>query len=271
MSIISIIKTGTFWKHFISASVLGFGLLYLGFALLELYTRHGEEVEVLDFKGIYIKDLPAFIEGHALKYEIVDSVYSSKVARGTVVDQNPYPGAKVKEDRVIYLTVNALLSRKVKVPNLIDLSLKQATSLLETYGLQVGMLRYVDGLPPVMEMLHKGKPLKEGDLIDEGSKVDLVLGRGTEGGLIPVPSLLGFTLTEARRILSENRLNLGEVSNDESKPDTLIARIWKQNPEPGTVDGLYEGASVNIWLTESETLLQDIELKTGNDDAEGDF
>ena len=240
--------------------------------MLDWYTRHGEEAEVPDFKGVYIKDLPAFIDGHPINYEIVDSVYSNKVAKGTVVEQNPYPGAKVKEDRVVYLTVNALLSRKVKIPNLIDLSLKQATSLLETYGLQVGALRYVVGLPPVMEMQFKGKKLKEGDLIDEGSKIDLVLGRGTEGGLIPIPSLLGFTITEVRSILAESRLNMGAITKDETLTDTLKARVWKQNPEPGMSEGLYEGAFISIWLTESETLLQDvIEPQTENEDEDGDF
>lgn len=268
MSLFSIVSTGKFWKHLLLASVAGFALLYGGFLLIDMYTQHGEEVEVPNFKGIYLKDLNTFVDGHSINYEIVDSVYSSKVAKGTVVDQNPIPGSKVKNGRVVYLTVNATLSRKVKMPNLIDLSLKQATSLLETYGLQVGMLRYVEGLPPVMEMHYKGRPIKEGQLIDEGSKIDLVLGKGSDGGLIPIPSLLGMSLTDARRILSETRLNLGSVSNDEENLDTLNAKVWKQNPEPGAAEGLYEGAHISIWLTESETLLQDANSTSGNDDED---
>ncbi|MEZ5174318.1 MAG: PASTA domain-containing protein [Bacteroidia bacterium] len=268
MSLISIISTGKFWKHLLLASVAGFALLYGGFLLIDMYTQHGEEVEVPDFKGIYIQDLNTFVDGHSINYEIVDSVYSSKVAKGTVVDQNPVPGAKVKNGRVVYLTVNAMLSRKVKMPNLIDLSLKQATSLLETYGLQVGMLRYVEGLPPVMEMHYKGKPVKEGQMIDEGSKIDLVLGKGSDGGLIPIPSLLGMSLTDARRTITENRLNLGNVNMDVEGLDTLKAKVWKQNPGTGSGEGLYEGAVMSIWLTESETLLQDANSTSGNDDED---
>jgi beta-lactam-binding protein with PASTA domain len=271
MNFISILKTATFWKHLLIASFAGFALLYGGFLLLDLYTRHGEEVEVPDFKGIYLKDLNTFVDGHSVTYEIVDSVYSTKVARGTVVDQNPVPGAKVKSGRPVYLTVNAMLSRKVKMPDLIDLSLKQATSLLETYGLQVGMLRYVEGLPPVMEMLHKGRAIKAGDLVDEGSKIDLVLGKGSGGSLIPIPSLLGLSLSEARQILLSSKLNLGAVTNDNSGLDTLKAKVWKQNPEPGAGEGLYEGAYLSIWLTESETLLQDVESQIGMEDEDGDY
>ncbi|MEX1188552.1 MAG: PASTA domain-containing protein [Bacteroidia bacterium] len=257
MSFFSLVKTRKFWIHAVIASSTGIALLYGGFLMLDVYTQHGEEVEVPDFKGIYINDLEKFVQGYSLQFEIVDSVYSNSNAKGTVVEQDPQPGSKVKNERVVYLTVNAMLTRKIKMPNLIDLSLKQATSLLETYSLQVGMLRYVEGLPPVMEQLYKGKSVKEGELIDEGSKIDLVLGSGVNDGLIPIPDLTGFTVTEARILLQSKKLVLGVVSEDDPPLDTLVARIWKQNPEPSSGEGMYDGARVNIWLTESEALIQD--------------
>jgi beta-lactam-binding protein with PASTA domain len=258
MKLLELIRTKQFWKHVIIASVSGLALLYGGFLLLDVYTQHGEEVEVPDFEGIYIKDLEKFVEGHDLNFEIVDSVYSGESAKGTVVDQDPNSGSKVKKNRVIYLTVNAMLTKKVKMPDLIDLSLKQATSLLETYSLQVGMLHYVEGLPPVMEQSFRGKAVKGGDLIDIGSKIDLVLGRGNDGGLITIPNLLGLTLAEARFILASKSLLLGQVTEDDGI-DTVYAKVWKQNPSIESGEGLYDGARVNIWITQSEALLEDAE------------
>lgn len=262
MKLLELIRTKPFWKHVIIASISGLALLYGGFLLLDVYTQHGEEIEVPDFEGIYIKDLDKFVEGHELNFEIVDSVYSSESAKGTVVDQDPNPGSKVKLNRVIYLTVNAMLTKKVKMPDLIDLSLKQATSLLETYGLRVGMLRYIEGLPPVMEQSYQGKAIKGGDLVDIGSKIDLVLGRGNDGGLIEIPNLLGLTLSEVRYLLASKSLLLGQVTEDIGI-DTAYAKVWKQNPSIESGEGLYDGAKVNIWITQSEALLED--AKNNND------
>lgn len=268
MSLISNIKSRKFWLHITIASITGLALLYGGFLLLDVYTQHGREVEVPDFKGLYINDLDKFVEGYSLKYEVVDSVYSKTSAKGTVVEQDPQPGSKVKNERVIYLTVNALLTKKVKMPNLIDLSLKQASSLLETYGLKIGTLTYVEGLPPVMQQKCQGRSITEGELIEEGSKIDLVLGKGNEDELILIPDLSGYTLTEARNLLTSKRLLLGVVSEDNPPLDTLVAKVWKQNPEIESSEGLYDGARIDIWLTESETLIQDAILKNTEEENE---
>lgn len=255
MKLFSIIATKKFWIHSFLASLTGIAMLYGGFLLLDNFTLHGEEVEVPDFKGIYINDLDKFVQGYSLNYEIVDSVYSKTSAKGTVIEQDPASGSKVKNDRVIYLTVNAIFAKKVKMPNLIDLSLKQATSLLETYGLKIGMLRYEEGLPPVMEQYYQGKPVSPGEMIDEGSKIDLLLGRGIGNGLIEVPNLIGFSLEQARKSLAAKRLVLGTVSGDGTEVDTSLARIWKQSPIPSDSSDLYDGAFVNVFITENEELL----------------
>ena len=50
-------------------------VLGISFFFLNVYTKHGDEVVVPDFEGIYIKDLDKFIEDHNVRYEIVDSIY----------------------------------------------------------------------------------------------------------------------------------------------------------------------------------------------------
>jgi hypothetical protein len=247
----SLFKSSQFWRHLVIASLVAFLVLWGSFALLNVYTKHGDEVVVPDFEKIYIRDLDKFVEGHNVRYEIVDSIYNLEKDKGTVVDQDPEPGSKVKPDRVIYLTVNAMLNQKVAMPNLIDLSLRQASSLLETYGLKVGAKRYVEGLPPVMKQLYKGIPVKAGTLIDKGSSIDLVLGRGNGGGLISVPDLLGLTLSEARMQLSAQQLGLGKIVPDIMDNDTLNARVYRQNPSHNSQEGLYGGAFIDVWITNS--------------------
>lgn len=260
MTFFEFIKTKQFWKHFIGASVTVLAFLWVCLLFMDFYTLHDSKATVPDFKGLYIKDLDKFVDGHNLRYEIIDSVYNMKKEKGTVLEQEPQPGATVKEDRTIYLTVNAMLNQQVKMPNLVNLSLRQASSLLETYGLKVGSLRYVEGLPPVIRQLYKGKDIKHGTMLDKGSSIDLVLGKGQNNGLIPVPDLFGLTLQEARLILSENQLVMGMKMMDLTAKDTNIARIYKQFPEL-SADGLYDGASINIWLTGSDEVLENEKMK----------
>jgi len=249
-------KSGTLWKHaaLASGSVLIF--LWACFFFLDFFTKHNEHMEVPDFKGIYVNDLDKFVAGKDLEFEVVDSVYHDKLPKGTVIDQEPRAGATVKVGRKIYLTVNAKVNKKVPVPNLIDLSLRQARSLLESYGLKVGRLTYVEGLPPVMKQSFQGQPIAPNTLVDKGSAIDLVLGMGNQHSLIQIPDLFGMTLPEAGAMLSSKGLILGTVLKDETAGDTLSARIYKQVPSPDHPEGLYEGARVNVWLTGSEKVLE---------------
>jgi beta-lactam-binding protein with PASTA domain len=260
MTFFEFIKTKQFLKHFVGASAAVLIFLWICLMFMDFYTLHDSKATVPDFKGLYIKDLDKFVDGHNLRYEIIDSVYNMKKEKGTVLEQEPRPGSSVKEDRTIYLTVNAMLNQQVKVPNLVNLSLRQASSLLETYGLKVGSLRYVEGLPPVIRQLYKGKDIKHGSMLDKGSAIDLVLGKGQNNGLIPVPDLFGLTLQEARLVLNESQLIMGMKMMDLTAKDTIVARIYKQYPEP-SADGLYDGASINVWLTGSDEVLENEKLR----------
>jgi beta-lactam-binding protein with PASTA domain len=260
MKFTEFLRTKKFWKHFVLANVAVALFLWACLFFMDYYTLHDSQAKVPDFKGLFIKDLDKFVDGHNLSYEIIDSVYNLDQPKGTVLEQEPAPGSTVKEGRTVYLTVNAMLNQQVKMPNLVNLSLRQASSLLETYGLKVGFLRYVEGLPPVIHQLYKGRDIAPGSMLDKGSSIDLVLGKGNSNGLIPVPDLFGLTLSEARAILLENQLILGMKMMDMTAKDTLTARVYKQFPEP-SADGLYDGASINLWLTGSDEVLENEKLK----------
>lgn len=74
-----------------------------------------------------------FVSGKDIEYEIVDSVYNDKLPKGWVgLERGRKPAATVKQGRTIYLTVNARVNKKVAMPRSIDLSLRQAKSLLES-------------------------------------------------------------------------------------------------------------------------------------------
>jgi len=266
MSFRKFITTKLFWRHLALASAVVFLFLWGLFKVLDMYTLHDEYVKVPNFRNIYIKDLNTLASDYELKNpEIIDSIYTVEARlRGIVVDQDPDSGSIVKKGRIVYVTVYAKQNQRVAMPDLIDLSLRQATSLLETYGLKVGHIRVAEGLPPVMQQLYNGRSVKPGEFIDKGSSVDLVVGRGSGRGLIPVPNLFGMTIGEARALLVDKKLALGSALPDATAGDTLTAKVFQQNPPADSKEGLYAGATIDISLTGSEDVLETYREKPEN-------
>ncbi|NBN99598.1 MAG: PASTA domain-containing protein, partial [Flavobacteriia bacterium] len=86
-------------------------LIVLIFTIISLvlnsYTRHGESLTVPDIKGIHIKDAITILEQKKLRYEVIDSLYFDDKPKLSILEQNPQPQSKVKEGRIIYLTINS--------------------------------------------------------------------------------------------------------------------------------------------------------------------
>jgi beta-lactam-binding protein with PASTA domain len=167
-------------KNIIYMFLLSLALIWITMFILRLYTQHGKTISVPDFSGVSLNKLGEFAESNRLRYIIIDSIYDSKKPRGSVASQEPVPGSKVKEGRTIYLTVIANMPEQVIIPNLIDLSLRQAVSILETYGLKPGRIefRHSEFKNAVLEQRYKGRATKTDQAVKLGSAIDLVLGDG---------------------------------------------------------------------------------------------
>ena len=157
------------------ASVFGFTYRWL-----DKYTKHGETISVPDLRGLSPEKVKDFLKDKHLRYEIVDSIYELKKRKGTVIEQDPLTDSKVKENRTIYLTVNAKMPPQVKMPNLMDVSYRQAEAILQTYGLKVGEVIYKPDLAKnaVLAQQYRGKEIKPETMIPKGAVIDLVLGDG---------------------------------------------------------------------------------------------
>ena len=97
------------------------------------------------------------------------------------MEQDPPAGSKVKENRKIYFTVNPSGYKKVTVPNIIQVTQRNAASMLRAVGLDVQRVTYIDelGKDMVYNMKHKGKYVKPGDKLPKTSKIELICGNGT--------------------------------------------------------------------------------------------
>jgi len=120
-------------------------LVYSVLAWLGVYTHHNEAVTVPDVVGLQIEDAAPIIEHNFLRFNVIDSVFSRKVKPGAIVDVVPPVGSKVKEGRIIFITVNASSAETAPVPDVTDLSNRQALALLQSRGFDNVQVQYVPG------------------------------------------------------------------------------------------------------------------------------
>lgn len=249
-----------FWRQVLYAFSGLLLVLILLFIWLKIYTHHGKSFAVPDFYGMNMEEVENLTREKKLRYKIIDSVFSNHVDPGTMVDQNPFPGFRVKVNRTIFLTINAINPEMVKMPNVQGVSLRQAKAILETQGLEVGMIRYIPDIAfnNVLRQMYQGIEIEPGELIVKGAAVDLVLGEGLSSTEVSIPDFIGLGYLQARDKVLDASFNLGAMIFDNTLvtvEDTLRSFVWRQRPDftPGARIRL--GSTIDLWFTIDSTLL----------------
>ncbi len=254
MSLKNFILSKVFVKNLGLAVAIVVGTVMLLLIWLNFYTRHGQARPVPDFHGLTIEQTAKLARKSKLKFYVIDSVYTSAVPAGCIVEQNPKPGFKVKKWRNIVLTINAFSPEMVAMPNLVDLPKRQALSVIESSGLETGELEYRPDLSidVVIGQQYNGRAIAPGDSLQKGSVIDLILGKGLSNQRTPVPNLIGMRLDPAKNMILGASLNLGTYIYDNtiiSGEDSLNAIVYKQNPEFKDDASLQLGSAIYLWLT----------------------
>ncbi len=221
---------------------------------LRVYTKHNDVRRVPDLKGMTLQEVTDLLVSRDLSVVVIDSVHTDELPRGAVVDQDPDAGDEVKPGRKVYLVLNANQPKMLNMPRLIDLSKRQAISVLEIIGLKVQELQYKPDpcVDCVIDQLYKGVHIEPEARIRRGEAITLVLGSGDKGERVPVPDLLGLTNAEVGMVLNMASLNLGVVvacDGCNTSADSALARVRRQSPGAGANDRIAMGSTIDIWLT----------------------
>ncbi len=182
---LNFLKSKTFLIQLGLAVVAVVILVLVSLQWLKSTTNHGEFVEVPDFSKMSVMEMRSAVEEAGLRYQILDSSnYNPDYPRFSILDQDPPAGNKVKSNRKIYFTVNPSGYKKVSVPDIIQVTRRNAASMLRAVGLDVERVTYIDelGKDMVYNMKFKGKYVKPGDKLPKTSKIELICGNGTIPG-----------------------------------------------------------------------------------------
>jgi beta-lactam-binding protein with PASTA domain len=247
------LKSKRFRIHFIISLFAGFIIFWCSFKSLSIFTHHGITITVPDFANVKTEDLDKFISGKQLRYEVIDSVFASKVAAGVVIKQDPEKNSSVKQNRIVYLTVSAKMPPLVKMPNLVDASMRQAQALLESYGLKAGAREYRADqcVNCVLAQMLKGKKVEAGTMIPKGSVIDMILGKGQGDEKISIPCMIGLSHKDALDKIAENGLSQGVVicSDCKTSADKENAKVYKQTPACSSDVMINPGSAIDLYIS----------------------
>lgn len=160
--------------------VVGCALIYGTLAWLDHYTRHNEAVIVPDVKGLSMNEAKSFFDNTGLRYNVIDSVFSNDVNPGAIVEVVPEPGSKVKEGRIVFVTINALTAQMAIIPEVADLSFRQAYALLRSLGFKNIEVKFVPGdyKDLAVGVERNAQMINRGERVPLASTLTLIISNG---------------------------------------------------------------------------------------------
>jgi beta-lactam-binding protein with PASTA domain len=265
MSFFGFLVKKKFYIHLGISLILTVILLLVVIGLLKAYTKHGDAYVVPDLEGLMYDRLWENEATKVFNFLVTDSVYDNSLLPGSVIKQNPSPGSKAKEGRTIYLTVVSYTPKMSIMPELKDLTVRQAVTTLRTNGLKVRKVIFTPYFAgnSVLGHYFNGDTLLAGTEILEGSEIDLVAGLGNNT-ISRVPFVVGLTREEARSSLQMASFNVGwEHYLEASNP--MHSRVYRQYPSWN--EQMYPGDSVTLYFRSDLTFDFDSLLRSNNPDT----
>ncbi|MGN0033708.1 MAG: PASTA domain-containing protein [Candidatus Limimorpha sp.] len=242
------LKDKWFYISIATMVLLLFGAMQFSFGYLDIFTRHGQEITVPDMVGMnYDEAVERY--GDDFRFQLLDSIYVKNFPEGAVYQQNPNAGLKVKKGRNLYIVHTSIAPETVVMPNLRNLSLRQAMVSLKGAGLKVDKLEYVDYFArnAVVEQKFDNDVVEPNTVLVKGSSITLVVGLGSGDKMTYLPDLVGVSINDVKDVLNNASLNIGnEIFIDTRDMGNLF--VSRTDPEFSYDAMVPLGSKVNVWF-----------------------
>jgi len=170
----------SFWAHLL-AMLLVMLLFCIGVKVgLDIYTRHGQEVEVPNLMNMSFDQAKLLLDEYDLNIQVADSGYNKRMPADCILAQMPGATAKVKAGHIIYVTVNSPSSPTVTIPDIIDnSSLREAEAKLAAMGFKLLPPKRIVGEKDwVYGIISRGRRVGTGDRVSTDAPLTLIVGTG---------------------------------------------------------------------------------------------
>ncbi len=250
---------GFILKRLLLAIVIFVALAWVTIALIDVYTHHGESETVPDLRGLYVEEADLLLNNHGLYSVVIDSVFVRDKKLGTIIEQIPAYNSTVKRNRPIYLIINSRQVRQIPVPDVNDVSFRQADAMLKSIGLNVSSVEYSPSeyKDLVIAIKYRGRNISSGMRVPEGSSLVLVVGSGLGGEELPVPGIKGLSLEAGTEEALNGSMVIGAVEYDvepSGNEDKYV--IYRQRPAEG--NSVPAGTRIDVWLSKDKSMLNKV-------------
>jgi len=181
MKILDHFKSKSLIKQILLMILTLFIIFFTVYNSLKLYTKHNNYIEVPNLSGIKLDEAIEIIDENNLRFEVLDSSkFFVEIPNFSIISQIPKEFELVKKNRKIYLNVNPKDFQKITLPNVIQITKRNAESILTAIGFQIKEYSYIDniGKDMVLDVIYNGEKILPGQKIPLNSEVDLILGNG---------------------------------------------------------------------------------------------
>lgn len=243
-SVIQFIKTKQFWIHIGLIGAFLIVCVVLTFLWLKVYTHHNQKRDLPDYIGLSLEEALEDAEAKSFRVKVLDSIHVVGKPGHQILYQNPDGGSKVKKNRTIYVTITKYSPDQIalsRLPVLYGKSFeRKERELRRGFELESRIVgrRYDPGEPDhVLAVIYKGDTIidrrgrKQDVLLDKGGTLEFVLSERS-GGRLEVPDLVCKTYAEAKFLIANSGLILGEVITDGMVDAVDTAFVSGQVPDP---------------------------------------
>ena len=167
--------------HLMAAGILTCVIIFFVLKGLDVYTNHNQAVIVPDVRKLQIEDAIPFFQKNFLKYEIIDSVYAEGTP-GSIYRLVPEANSTVKKNRIVYITIISKSEETAVIPDIADISYREALAQLRQRGFSDIERKEVTGeyRDLTVGVEYGGKMMSSGVRVPLKAKLILVVSDGNK-------------------------------------------------------------------------------------------
>lgn len=248
--------TKNIWKILLKTIIPSIILIFLIFRLANLIYNNNfapGEVDVPDIIDYSEIDAERILRDNRLSMKIIDRRYSSDIAKGHIIFQDPAPPMKVKIDSEIKVIVSEG-PETILVPDFVNKTKKQAEQELENLDLDPEFTYEYNNYP--IGTIFKQSPLRDVE-VSPGTKITLWVSNGPETQRVKVRNYTEMLLEVAKEMIIADKLKVGNIEDD-TDPNSLDGIVTRQSPMEG--DYVDENTPVDLWVNRISPILNLNEL-----------
>jgi serine/threonine-protein kinase len=224
-----------------AAALIGLGLILL----VRLLSPSGSNlVTIPEVRGQTVQAATERLEG--LGFAVTErAVSDAEIELGLVVGTDPSAGEEIERGSTVQLLVSAG-EGTAEVPDVVNRLRADAEALIEATGLEVGRVVF-EASPVVPEDVVMAQDPPPGEIVEEGTRVDLTVSAGANA--LTVPDVTGQTEEQALFTLQQEGFDLSQIVI-ERRPHAEILEGFVIETDPPTGEVVPAGATLTLVVSE---------------------